>query len=53
MINYFTADDFQDIHIAQGVAKEQVENGVYGAIWTDKGLIYVAKMNNKGEFKLL
>lgn len=26
---------------------------VYGAIWTDKGLIYVAKMNKKGEFELL
>lgn len=26
---------------------------VYGAIWTDKGLIYVAKMNEKGELKLL
>ena len=26
--------------------------GVYGAIWTDKGLIYVAKMNDKGEWKL-
>lgn len=25
----------------------------YGAIWTDEGLIYVAKMNNKGEFELL
>jgi len=25
----------------------------YGAIWTDKGLIYVAKMNEKGEFELL
>ena len=25
----------------------------YGAIWTDKGLIYVAKMNNKGEFELI
>lgn len=25
----------------------------YGAIWTDKGLIYVAKMNEKGELKLL
>ena len=23
------------------------------AIWTDKGLIYVAKMNKKGEFELL
>lgn len=25
----------------------------YGAIWTDKGLIYVAKMNNEGELELL
>ena len=26
---------------------------VYLAIWTDKGLIYVAKMNDKGELELL
>ena len=26
---------------------------VYGAIWTDKGLIYVAKMDDKGELELL
>ena len=26
---------------------------IYGAIWTDKGLIYVARMNEKGELKLL
>ena len=26
---------------------------IYGAIWTNKGLIYVAKMNEKGEFELL
>ena len=26
---------------------------VYGAIWTDKGLIYVAKMNSEGELELL
>ena len=25
----------------------------YGAIWTDKGLIYVAKINDKGELELL
>ena len=28
-------------------------NDVYGAIWTDKGLIYVAKMNEKGELELI
>lgn len=26
---------------------------IYAAIWTDKGLIYVAKMNEKGELELL
>lgn len=26
---------------------------IYGAIWTDKGLIFVAKMNNKGLLELL
>ena len=31
-----------------------LENGtVYGAVWTDKGLIYVAKMNDKGCLELL
>ena len=35
--------------------KQAQENGaiIYGAIWTDKGLIYVAKMNEKGELELL
>lgn len=26
---------------------------IKGAIWTDKGLIYVAKMNDKGELELI
>ena len=26
---------------------------VYGAIWTERGLLYVAKMNEKGELELL
>ena len=26
---------------------------IYGAIWTEKGLIYVAKMNEKGKLELL
>ena len=26
---------------------------IYGAIWTDKGLIYVAKMNESGELVLI
>ena len=28
-------------------------NDIYGAIWTDKGLIYVAKMNSKGTLELI
>ena len=27
--------------------------GVYGAIWTSKGLIYVAKMNENGDLELI
>ena len=27
--------------------------GVYGAVWTSKGLIYVAKMNENGELELI
>ena len=26
---------------------------IYGAIWTDKGLIFVAKMNDKGKLELI
>ena len=33
--------------------KEDVKDIVYGAKWTNKGLIYVAKMNKKGELELL
>lgn len=38
-----------------GVLKEHDLNEckIYGAIWADKGLIYVAKMNEKGELELL
>lgn len=31
----------------------ELSYAVYGAIWTEKGLIYVAKMNKKGELELL
>lgn len=27
--------------------------GIYGAIWTDKGLIYAAELNKEGEWKLI
>ena len=29
------------------------EFNIYGAIWTDKGLIYVAKLNDKGVLELI
>ena len=42
-----------------GLTFEQVKESystyhfkIYGAIWTDEGLIYVAKMNDKGELEL-
>ena len=34
--------------------KEDLEHyNYYGAIWTEKGLIYVAKMNEKGELEFI
>ena len=36
-----------------GKSEHKAGNDVYGAIWTDKGLIYVAKMNDEGELELL
>ena len=33
--------------------KFDVHKELFGAIWTDKGLIYVAKMNEKGCLELL
>lgn len=34
---------------------EELKNefNIYGAIWTSKGLIYVAKMDNKGKLELI
>ena len=33
--------------------KDKEKVVVFGSIWTDKGLIYVAKMNYKGELELI
>ena len=33
--------------------KDKEKVVVFGAIWTDKGLIYVTKMNDKGELELI
>lgn len=34
-------------------AKSLNSGALFGAIWADKGLIYVAKMNERGELELL
>lgn len=57
-------DYFHDIRVSIESAKWFAEKdhpnfssfkvrAIYGAIWTDKGLIYVAEMNKEGEFELL
>ena len=48
--------DIFALELSQKVIKENGKPkwlNIYGAIWTDKGLIYVAKMNEKGELELL
>ena len=42
--------DYQETYIHYGTINE---TPFYGAIWTDKGLIYVAKINDKGDLELL
>lgn len=38
---------------AKASSKLGIRSIIYGAIWTNKGLIYVAKINEKGELELL
>lgn len=38
--------DFTDLDMYKGET-------IYGATWTDKGLIYVAKLNDKGDLELI
>ena len=45
---HFTTTNYLYIYQNRDKAKS-----VFGAIWTDKGLIYVAKMNDKGELELI
>lgn len=35
------------------ITETELKRGIYGAVWTDIGLLYAAKMNKKGELKLL
>ena len=38
---------------AKASSKIGIKLMIYGAIWTEWGLKYIAKMNSKGEFELL
>ena len=44
-------------HEKQELLRKKLKNNAitcfFGAIWTDKGLIYVAKMNEQGELELI
>ena len=56
--DYFEYTIFRLFTTAKSLKLESVKNkevvaNIFGAIWTDKGLIYVAKMNDKGELELL
>lgn len=50
--SYYT-ETTKDIAVARGWKKYDTQRKIYGCILTDKGLIYVAKMNDKGELELL
>lgn len=50
--NKLTANGIAEI--SKGISKYELENGkLKFAIWTDKGLIFIAKMNGKGELELI
>ena len=44
---------YKDFNVVKQLCSLRNEYSVYGAIWTNKGLIYVAKMNDKGELEFL
>jgi hypothetical protein len=50
-----TIEELCDVIVCNADYKGKAEDlyfNIYGAIWTEKGLIYVAKMNDKGELEL-
>ena len=50
----FVVEDNYDFAIFNNLKlARQTKGTCYGAIWTNKGLIYVAKMNDKGELELI
>lgn len=49
----YLLEDWQIQSLLKQKVKPDYITKIYGAIWTDKGLIYVAKMNDKGELELI
>ena len=39
--------------VANAYQTDMTKGVIYGAIWNDKGLQYIAKMNDKGELELI
>ena len=57
-LNWINHENFNNLDTAKEMYEIVINNNrknpiIYGAIWTNKGLIYVAKMNNKGELELI
>lgn len=44
-------DSFEELE--EPITDEMIKDGIYGAIWCEWGLKYVAKLNSKGEFELI
>ena len=49
----YETETVRDFLVARSWKRAMPERHIYGCIKTDKGLIYVAKMNDKGELELL
>ena len=54
---YMIEDELDDVNARLDIIRSWNEyeepKVIYGAIWTDKGLIFVAKLNDKGDLELI
>ncbi len=50
---YVASEKDRPVVCYKPTAFHKLSDNLYGAVWTDNGLIYVAKMNDKGELELL
>lgn len=48
-----TTEELSKLKYEYAKANLSLNQILYGAIWTDKGLTYVAKLNKKGQWELL